>query len=71
MNTVGLMTSVPPPGPVHVAADVGEARALHELVREQGREGAAGIVQGERALSRIEHTHPDETQPKAPPETEA
>ena len=47
---------VPPPGPVHVAADVDEARALHELVREQGREGALGIVQGERALARIEHT---------------
>jgi hypothetical protein len=29
---------------------------LHELVREQGREGALGIVQGERALARIEHT---------------
>ncbi len=47
---------VPTPIPPHVAADVGEARALHELVREQGREGALGIVQGERALARIEHT---------------
>jgi len=47
---------VPPPGPVHVAADVDEARALRELVREQGRDGALGIVQGERALARIEHT---------------
>jgi hypothetical protein len=35
---------------------VGEARALHQLVREQGREGALGIGQGERALARIEHT---------------
>jgi hypothetical protein len=47
---------VPPPVPPHVAEDVGEARALHNLVREQGRDGAAGIVQGERALARIEHT---------------
>jgi succinate dehydrogenase / fumarate reductase, iron-sulfur subunit len=47
---------VPPPFPPHVAEDVGEARALHNLVREQGRDGAAGIVQGERALARIEHT---------------
>jgi succinate dehydrogenase / fumarate reductase, iron-sulfur subunit len=47
---------VPPPFPPHVAEDVGEARALHNLIREQGREGAAGIVQGERALARIEHT---------------
>jgi hypothetical protein len=46
---------VPPPFPPHVAADVGEARALHELVREQGREGAAGIIQGEAALAKIEH----------------
>jgi succinate dehydrogenase / fumarate reductase iron-sulfur subunit len=47
---------VPPPFPPHVAKDVGEARALHELVHEQGRDGALGIVQGERALGRIEHT---------------
>jgi hypothetical protein len=37
---------------------VQEARALHEVVRAQGRDGAAGIVQGERALARIEHTDP-------------
>jgi succinate dehydrogenase / fumarate reductase iron-sulfur subunit len=47
---------VPPPVPPHVARDVGEARRLRELIREQGRQGAAGIVQGERALARIEHT---------------
>lgn len=47
---------VPPPFPPHVARDVGEARALHDLVRGQGRQGAAGHVQGERALARIEHT---------------
>jgi succinate dehydrogenase / fumarate reductase iron-sulfur subunit len=46
---------VPPPFPPHVAKDVKEARALHDLVREQGRDGAAGIVQGEHALAQIEH----------------
>jgi succinate dehydrogenase / fumarate reductase, iron-sulfur subunit len=47
---------VPLPFPPHVAGNVQEARALHEVVRAQGRDGAAGIVQGERALARIEHT---------------
>jgi succinate dehydrogenase iron-sulfur subunit len=46
---------LPLPIPPHVAKDVEEARALHELVSTQGRAGAAGIVQGERALGRIEH----------------
>ena len=46
---------VPPPFPPHVAEGVGEARALYNLVKQQGRDGALGIVQGERALSRIEH----------------
>jgi hypothetical protein len=46
---------VPPPFPPHVAKDVQEARALHDLVRRQGREGAAGIVQGEKGLAMIEH----------------
>jgi hypothetical protein len=46
---------LPLPVPPHVAKDVEEARALHELVSAQGRAGAAGIVQGERALGRIEH----------------
>ncbi len=45
---------VPPPFPPHVAKDVKEARLLHELVKEQGREGALGIVQGEHGLGRIE-----------------
>jgi hypothetical protein len=40
--------------PPHVAKHVGEARALYDLVKLQGRDGAAGIVQGERALSRLE-----------------
>ncbi len=46
---------VPSPFPPHVAKDVREARALHDLVRKQGREGAAGIIQGEHALAQIEH----------------
>ncbi|HLM33001.1 MAG TPA: 4Fe-4S dicluster domain-containing protein, partial [Gaiellaceae bacterium] len=40
----------------HVARDVPEARALRELIETQGRDGALGHVQGERALARIEHT---------------
>jgi succinate dehydrogenase / fumarate reductase, iron-sulfur subunit len=47
---------VPPPFPPHVAEDVKEARALYNLVKSQGRDGALGIVQGERGLARIEHT---------------
>jgi succinate dehydrogenase / fumarate reductase iron-sulfur subunit len=46
---------VPVPIPPHVAENVQEARALLEVVRAQGRSGAAGIVQGEKALSRLEH----------------
>jgi succinate dehydrogenase / fumarate reductase iron-sulfur subunit len=46
---------VPPPFPPHVAKDVKESRALRDLLRQQGVAGAAGIVQGEKALSRIEH----------------
>jgi succinate dehydrogenase / fumarate reductase iron-sulfur subunit len=45
---------VPSPFPPHVAKDVQEARALHDIVRVQGVAGAAGIVQGERALGRLE-----------------
>jgi hypothetical protein len=48
---------VPPPVPPHVAKDVREARRLHDLVRDQGRNGFAGIVQGERALGRLAHGH--------------
>jgi hypothetical protein len=47
---------VPPPVPPHVARDVNEARRLYDLVKEQGRDGALGIVQGEHALGRIEFT---------------
>jgi succinate dehydrogenase / fumarate reductase iron-sulfur subunit len=46
---------VPSPFPPHVAEDVKEARALRDLLREQGRDGAAGIVQGEKGLAQIEH----------------
>ena len=48
---------VPPPFPPHVAAEVHESRALFDLVKTQGRDGAAGIVQGEKALGRIESHH--------------
>jgi succinate dehydrogenase / fumarate reductase iron-sulfur subunit len=44
----------PVPFPPHVAENVKEARALYNLVKTQGRDGAAGIVQGEKALGRIE-----------------
>jgi succinate dehydrogenase iron-sulfur subunit len=46
---------VPLPFPPHVADRVDEARALRKLTKLQGREGAAGIVQGEHALGRLEH----------------
>jgi succinate dehydrogenase / fumarate reductase iron-sulfur subunit len=49
---------VPPPFPPHVAKDVKESRRLHDLTRDQGKNGFLGIVQGERALSRLAHGHP-------------
>ncbi|MGE5272830.1 MAG: succinate dehydrogenase/fumarate reductase iron-sulfur subunit [Verrucomicrobiota bacterium] len=58
---------VPLPFPPHVAENVKQSRALHNLVKEQGREGAAGIVQGEKGLAYIEfaeehgHQHHYET----------
>jgi succinate dehydrogenase iron-sulfur subunit len=45
---------VPPPVPPHVAENVNEARRLYDIVKQQGRDGAIGIVQGEHALERIE-----------------
>jgi hypothetical protein len=48
---------VPPPFPPHVAAEVKESRRLFNVVKTQDRQGALGIVQGERALSRLEHGH--------------
>jgi succinate dehydrogenase / fumarate reductase, iron-sulfur subunit len=57
---------VPPPFPPHVAEDVKEARALYNLVKEQGRDGAAGIVQGEHALGRIEFLEEEGARENAP-----
>ncbi len=57
---------VPPPFPPHVAENVKEARALRELVQEQGRDGALGIVQGEHALGRIEFTEEAGVRESAP-----
>jgi len=51
---LALKGKVPIPFPPHVADRVGEARGLYDLVKRQGRRGAAGIIQGERALSRLE-----------------
>jgi succinate dehydrogenase / fumarate reductase iron-sulfur subunit len=48
---------VPPPFPPHVAERVKEARLLYDLVKLQGRDGALGIVQGERALAALAHGH--------------
>ena len=59
----GKVRPVPVP---HVAKDVGEARALYNLVKEQGRDGALGIVQGEHALGRIEFTEEAGARENAP-----
>jgi len=59
---------VPPPFPPHVAADVKEARALYNLVKQQNRNGAAGIVQGEKALGRIEFLEEEEARGEPPAE---
>jgi succinate dehydrogenase / fumarate reductase iron-sulfur subunit len=40
----------------HTAEAVEESRALYNVVKDQGRDGALGIVQGEHALARIEFT---------------
>jgi hypothetical protein len=50
---------VPVPIPPHVAEGVKESRALFDIVKSQDRQGAMGIVQGEHALSRLEHAGPD------------
>jgi hypothetical protein len=59
----GKARPVPVP---HVADRVGEARALYNLVKEQGRDGALGIVQGEHALGRIEFTEEEGARENAP-----
>lgn len=51
---------VPPPFPPHSAKNVHESRALYNIVKQQGRDGAAGIVQGEKAISRIEFARESE-----------
>jgi succinate dehydrogenase / fumarate reductase, iron-sulfur subunit len=47
----GKIRPVPLP---HTAENVNQSRALYNLVKEQGRDGAAGIVQGEKGLAYIE-----------------
>ncbi|HEV2590864.1 MAG TPA: succinate dehydrogenase/fumarate reductase iron-sulfur subunit [Gaiellaceae bacterium] len=49
---------VPPPFPPHVAKDVKESRRLADITTgDNGVRGFSGIVQGERALSRLAHGH--------------
>ncbi len=45
---------VPSPVPPHVAKHVDEARALYDLVKDQDRGGAQGVVQSEKALAHLE-----------------
>jgi succinate dehydrogenase / fumarate reductase iron-sulfur subunit len=54
---------VPLPFPPHVAKDVGESRQLYNIVKSQDRQGMLGIVQGEHALSRLEHAHGEQKDP--------
>ena len=50
---------VPLPIPPHVADRIHEARGLYDIVRNEGRRGALGIVQSERALAKIDQEHPE------------
>jgi succinate dehydrogenase / fumarate reductase iron-sulfur subunit len=50
---------VPLPFPPHVADRIHEARGLYDIVRNEGRRGALGIVQSERALAKIDQEHPE------------
>ena len=50
---------VPVPFPPHVADRIHEARGLYDIVRNEGRRGALGIVQSERALAKIDQEHPE------------
>jgi hypothetical protein len=45
---------------------VHESRELYDLVKRQDRGGALGIVQGEKALSRIEHGYDGENGERHP-----
>jgi succinate dehydrogenase / fumarate reductase iron-sulfur subunit len=65
---------VPLPIPPHVAEGVKEARALYNLVKEQGKGGADGIVQVEKGLAHIEFAKEGEMHlldPNAAPEVPA
>jgi succinate dehydrogenase / fumarate reductase iron-sulfur subunit len=65
---------VPLPIPPHVAEGVKEARALYNLVKEQGKDGAEGIVQVEKGLANIEFAKEGEMHlldPNAAPELPA
>ena len=57
---------VPPPVPAARREARGESRALYDLVGRQGRDGAAGIVQSEHALSRLEFVQETGDDPKDP-----
>ena len=48
---------MPPPFPPHVAKNVKEARRCTTWCATQGRDGYAGIVQGEHALGMLAHGH--------------
>ncbi|HET8651964.1 MAG TPA: succinate dehydrogenase/fumarate reductase iron-sulfur subunit [Gaiellaceae bacterium] len=52
---------VPLPFPPHVADRVEEARGLYDIVVNEGRRGALGIVQAERALAKISEENPEGT----------
>jgi len=52
--------------PPHVAANVGEARALHKLVHAQGKLGYEGHVQGEQAHEKLSHGYDDSRDPYGP-----
>ena len=54
----GLLLSFKSTTDIHslrIVPDVDESRALFNLVKDQGRDGAAGIVQGEKALQHLAH----------------
>jgi succinate dehydrogenase / fumarate reductase iron-sulfur subunit len=55
---VGKVPRVFPP---HVARNVRESHYLHDLLHEQDMNGFAGIVQGERALAKLSHSHEQST----------
>ena len=55
------------PFPPHVAKNVAESRRLHDLLEDQGRDGFAGIVQGEHALAKLaQGRHDGERDPYGP-----